>query len=484
MNGTIIQYFEWHLPDDGKHWQRLAKDAQHLSEVGFSMVWMPPASKGTGTNDVGYGIYDLYDLGEFDQKGSVRTKYGSREDYQSAIKAIHDHKMWAIADVVLNHKAGADDTEKFEVYEVDPNSRQKKISDKKEIEAWTKFTFPGRSDQYSDFKWNWHHFSGVDFDQKTENKGIYMIKGLEKGWADNDEVDSEKGNYDYLMHTDVDYNNPEVVDETIRWAHWFVSEIAIDGFRLDAVKHIEDDFMQQLVDSIRKERPDFFAVGEYWKYDYNQLEDYIEDTEFSIDLFDVSLHQHFKQASESNNQYDMSKIMDNTLMQKNPSLAVTFVDNHDSQPGQSLESWVQDWFKPLAYTLILLQDKGLPCVFYGDYYGIQGDSPIAGKQAIIDKLMDLRKEYAYGQQYDYFDHANCVGFTRSGNDEYGYGLAVLMSNGDKGYKKMYVGEQFSGQIWVDYLGESQGEVVIDEDGHANFTCEAGSVSIWVNKESL
>lgn len=49
----------------------------------------PPAYKGhQGREDVGYGVYDLYDLGEFDQKGSVPTKYGTREEYLSAIRAL------------------------------------------------------------------------------------------------------------------------------------------------------------------------------------------------------------------------------------------------------------------------------------------------------------------------------------------------------------------------------------------------------------
>jgi alpha-amylase len=40
-----------------------------LSEIGVSAVWIPPAYKGTSVYDVGYGTYDLWDLGEFDQKG-------------------------------------------------------------------------------------------------------------------------------------------------------------------------------------------------------------------------------------------------------------------------------------------------------------------------------------------------------------------------------------------------------------------------------
>ena len=62
---------------------------------------------------------------------------------------------------------------------------------------------------------------------------------------------------------------------------------------------------------------------------------------------------------------------------------VTFVDNHDSQPNESLESWVEDWFKQSAYALILLREDGYPCVFYGDYFGIGGEHPIEGKEKIF-----------------------------------------------------------------------------------------------------
>ena len=85
-NQTLMQYFEWYLPADGNHWTRLAEDAQHLADLGIRKVWMPPAFKATSNNDVGYGVYDLFDLGEFDQKGTVRTKYGFKDDYLQAIQ--------------------------------------------------------------------------------------------------------------------------------------------------------------------------------------------------------------------------------------------------------------------------------------------------------------------------------------------------------------------------------------------------------------
>ena len=124
-NQTLMQYFEWYLPGDGNHWTRLAEDAQHVADLGIRKVWMPPAFKATSNNDVGYGVYDLFDLGEFDQKGTVRTKYGFKEDYLQAIQALKDAGIQPMADVVLNHKAAADDLEEFEVVEVDPMDRNK-----------------------------------------------------------------------------------------------------------------------------------------------------------------------------------------------------------------------------------------------------------------------------------------------------------------------------------------------------------------------
>ena len=89
-NQTLMQYFEWYLPSDGQHWSRLAADAPHLADLGIRKIWMPPAFKATSANDVGYGVYDLFDLGEFDQKGTVRTKYGFKEDYLQAIQALKE----------------------------------------------------------------------------------------------------------------------------------------------------------------------------------------------------------------------------------------------------------------------------------------------------------------------------------------------------------------------------------------------------------
>ena len=111
INGTMMQYFEWYLPNSGSHWDFAAEQADDLANAGFTALWLPPAYKADGQNNVGYGPYDLYDLGEFNQKGTVRTKYGTKAQYLNAIDTLHNNGIQVYADIVLNHKAGADSCE-------------------------------------------------------------------------------------------------------------------------------------------------------------------------------------------------------------------------------------------------------------------------------------------------------------------------------------------------------------------------------------
>jgi alpha-amylase len=69
VNGTMMQYFHWYIPADGTLWEEVKNKAADLAQAGFTALWLPPAYKGQGGGyDVGYGVYDLFDLGEFDQK--------------------------------------------------------------------------------------------------------------------------------------------------------------------------------------------------------------------------------------------------------------------------------------------------------------------------------------------------------------------------------------------------------------------------------
>ncbi|NEP18783.1 MAG: alpha-amylase [Leptolyngbya sp. SIO4C1] len=485
-NGVMMQYFHWYNEPDGSLWSEFAQSAAALAEAGVTSVWLPPAYKGTaGGYDVGYGVYDMYDLGEFDQKGSVRTKYGTKAEYIAAIKAAKAAGIRVYADVVLNHMMGADEAEEVEATPFSPDDRHQPIGDLQTVKVWTHFTFPGRAGKHSDAEWHWWHFDAVDYSEYSEDQdAIYLFK--DKSFDDN--VDLEKGAFDYLMGCDLDMQNPEVQDRLKRWGEWYIDTTEVDGFRFDAVKHVRAGFFPDWLNHCRHHAGrSLFAVGEYWSYEIEALHHFIQVTGGDVMLFDAPLHYNFSVASNGSSDYDLRQIFDNTLVQQQPALAVTLVDNHDSQPLQALESVVEPWFKPLAYALILLRRDGYPCIFYADYYGAHykdhgsdgGEYEIwlDSHQWLIDKFLYARRTYAYGDQYDYFDHANCIGWTRLGDEAHPGGLAVVISNGEAGTKWMEVGQP--NQAYIDITEHVNEPVTTNDEGWAEFRCEAGSVSVWV-----
>ncbi len=482
QNGVMMQYFEWYLPNDGNLWKKLAEDAAHLSRIGVTAVWVPPAYKASEAGDVGYSTYDLFDFGEFDQKGSVRTKYGTRAEFENAVRALHEQNVKVYLDAVLNHKAGADEKETFYVKRVKSENRYEELGDAYEIEGWTHFSFPGRGKKYSEFEWHWYHFSGIDYDARHNKSGVFKIQGEGKDWSHN--VDHEKGNYDYLMFANVDYKHPDVVREVTRWGEWAIRVFNLDGFRMDAVKHISRPFVSNFLRSVRKSfQREVYAVGECWKNDDGELSFFLDETKEQLDLFDVPLHFNLHKASQEGANFDLRTLMQGTLVQTHPTLAVTFVDNHDSQAGQSLESPVADWFKAAAYALILLQKEGYPCLFYGDYYGVRGETSI--HREVIDILLKIRRERAYGEQWDYMDDAHVVGFARSGDESHPHsGLALLISNQEDAEKTMNVGNLHAGEHWVEATGcYPDKQITIDPEGNATFLVPAGKVAVWHNAVS-
>lgn len=487
-NTTLIQYFHWYYNEEQNLWTKAVNEAGNLAQLGITGVWFPPAYKGTnGGYSVGYDTYDLYDLGEFDQKNSVSTKYGSKEEYLKAIKVLQDNGISVIADTIFNHKAGGDELEKITVKRVNDEDRNEFVSDNLEIEAWTKFIFPGRQGKYSEFIWDSCCFSGIDWAEDLQESSIFAIQNeYGEGWED--VPSTEMGNYDYLMFNDIDFRNPAVREELKNWGKWYFETTNVDGFRLDAVKHISTEFLNEWIDTMREVcDKELLIIAENWVVDnIKELEDYVEATGGRTQLFDSMLHHNFYLAAQAGQEYDLTTIFDNTLVRNNPLLSITFVDNHDSQPLQSLESFVEEWFRPLGYAMILLREGGIPCVFYTDVYDANYEEDASKVElkavASLPQMLKVRELLAYGLQREYLDHPNCIGWTREGDEEHeNSGLAVLLSNGEEGFKTMEVGAKFSGKTFVDVLGYRTEEVVVNEEGFGEFLCPAGSVSVWILK---
>ncbi len=112
--GVIMQTFHWDCPREDKKefqwWNYINEKVPSLAKVGFTSLWLPPIHKAANLfgPSMGYDPYDYYDLGEFDQKGTVPTWFGTRKELESVIESAHRHGLSLIADIVINHNSGAD----------------------------------------------------------------------------------------------------------------------------------------------------------------------------------------------------------------------------------------------------------------------------------------------------------------------------------------------------------------------------------------
>ena len=513
-NGVMLQSFTWTPDGSGGFWDSLAGRASELAEAGFSAVWMPPATKGQGgAEDVGYGMYDLYDLGEFDQKGGVRTRYGTRQQFEDCVAALKEAGLLTLTDVVLNHRMGGDETERFLAVKVEDEDRLSPVGEPVEIEAWTRFNFPGRGGKYSEFGWRWHHFNALDQedpDAEDGERSIYRVSN--KNFAD--DVGQEMGNYDYLMGCNHHLQQEDVRQELMRWASWMVESTGVDGLRIDAAKHMSEHFLRDLMRQLPAAEGDSgggrFAVAEYAIDDVEAICDFVRDTEGLIHAFDFPLHFRFAAAAREGEGYDLRQLFEDTMIRECPALAVTFVDNHDSDPAQGGDHFVGGAFKGSAYASILLRGGGFPCVFIGDYDGragatnaddasedepdgeakkpsaadddnadADGPPPLEDHGDLIRRLIALRQRYNFGDQHDTFADPHRIGWLRTGDEQHPEAMVVVVSNAPTQPLEI---QTYRPDTTFTNAFDTSLTVTTDDQGKAAFDGPDQGFAVWVTGE--
>ncbi|GJJ08645.1 hypothetical protein Clacol_002864 [Clathrus columnatus] len=507
-NPLMIQFFEWNSrgSDEKTWWQFFEQEIPRLVKIGFTQAWLPPPNKAMVKEGRGYDAYDLWDLGEFDQKDGKATRWGTKDQFISACSTAKAHGLGTIIDAVLNHKLGADKTEIFPAVRVNPQNRNIEIGPVEEIEGWTGFEFPGRGSQYSKFKWNQQHFTGVDHDNRTKSVGIFKIVGTgHKGWSKR--VDKELGNYDYLLGmfpsnsnlilfnlltppkgVDIDHRHPDVRKDLISWGHWVSEMSGSNGFRLDAIKHMDYKFLLEFIRSLnsrkRERNMNLFVVSECWSS--KTIRKYMRALRGETSFFDVPLHNNFHRASRLGSDFDLRKIFSGTLVKNRPGDAVTFVDNHEQ-------------------VAIFHSD----CVFYGDLYSGQLYDPDVG--SVLLDLIRLRQTFAYGKQIDYIKSSplsNCIGFVRMGLNNSPQACVVLLSNAksvqpdctthgsDLNYhtlsiclgRNLKIAEPEQRNAHKRYHNVLENvsnptDVVTNASGVGKFRCSFGKLAVWVEAKS-
>lgn len=485
-NPVILQPFSEFTTMDGHLWRKISRDAPLWAQRGISVMWLPPVSKGLrGPADMGYAVYDLYDLGEFHQKGEGRTRWGTRAELEQAVQALHQQGIQAWVDVVLNHRMGADATETVSVVKVNARDRRKVMSDPYPAKVWTKFDFPGREIgdnqlAYSNFRWTAEHFNGADRDANVAcDERCPILRWANKQW--NQGVGRESGNDDFLMGVNVDLEHPAVKRELIRWGIWLVQSVKIDGFRLDAVKHTPSDFWKDWLLNVREQaRKPLPAAIEYWSGDGQRVQGYVRRMASpNTYAFDMPLQARLHTISEASGYYDLRNLFLDTVLHRMASQTITVVDNHDTLNANSNSMRVGENFKAQAYAITLLRQGGIPSVYIADYEGIPGQ--VQSWKPVLDKLLVVRKHLAYGEQLDAWDDPDWVGWTRTGDSKHPGGFAVVLTDrtGEQGSKYLKISSKYAGQCYANLLAPKDPHICLDPSGGATFSAGAAGLAVWV-----
>lgn len=419
--GVMLQAFYWDCPraegKEFKWWEHVRTQIPTLAQAGFTSLWLPPAHKAAnlGGPSMGYDPYDYYDLGEFDQKGGVPTWFGTKQELLALIEAAHQHRMTVLADMVINHNSGADATE------VNPITGKLR---------WTLFHPKSKR-----FLRNWECFHPNRFESWDENTFGDM--------------------------PDLSHRNPYVFGEIINLARWLVEEIGFDGFRYDFVK----GYGAGTVAAIQEYRymrdghllkP--YGVAEHWD-NAGAIEHWVNVTNFSntnpVDAFDFPLRELLKSLCDQYG-FSLRNLMSrDTLLQKQPITAVTFVENHDLRDGG--RPIVND--KLLAYSYILTHE-GYPCVFWKDYFneGLAG----AGTPHGLAGLMQAQRAYAGGATQVLHVEDDLYMMQRLGH-EGKPGLIYVLNNRGDGWRGAWVTTQWRNARFKPLAWWSKSDVSRPED---------------------
>ena len=317
VNGVMLQAWYWDSPPGEQWWNKLSRMAPQLREWGFTALWIPPPCKAAGGGySSGYDLYDFYDLGSKDQRGTIPTKWGTKEELLKFIGVAHANGLDVYADIVVNHRAGGD--QGGYVYDRLVGS-----------EATGRFTMA---------PWDFHRGGQGDWDM------------------------------DVAGQRDLAQGVPYVRDGLYRWIRWFDKQTGVDGYRIDAVKHMPPGFVEgllwQVQEGMGQKR---FAVGEYYDGNPNTLGWWVDAVQRRSSVFDFTLFFNLLDMAHGNGYYDMRRLRHRF---GDAQRSVTFCNNHDTfRRANGLHLYIR---ANLAYAFIMAAE-GYPKVYWQDLFDDQGN---------------------------------------------------------------------------------------------------------------
>jgi len=301
------------------------------SDLGVTGIWLMPIMQSPS-----YHGYDATDY------RTVEQDYGSNADFVQLINEAHARGIKVIIDLVMNH------TSNQHSWFVESTNNE---SDKRDWYVWSD-TNPGFSGPWGQTVW---HYSN----------GSYFYGLFWSGMPD------------------LNYNTQAVKDEMFDIARFWLEDMNVDGFRLDAVKYIYEDgeALENLPETIqfwkdfrsyyKSVKPDAFSVGEAWA-STQVVMPYVNDDALDY-CFEFELAEALVNGVISGNAANLKQTVNSVLAAYPYMQFGTFLTNHDMNRIMSVLDEDEEMAKLSASLLLTL--PGIPYIYYGEEIGMTGVKP-------------------------------------------------------------------------------------------------------------
>lgn len=405
-------------------WDHLASQARALSLAGFTAVWLPPVLKtasGSGLGADGYGPFDDYDIGSRNQKGSMPTRYGTREQLQRCVAILRANGLDVYLDMVEHQRVG----------DVTPFV----------------FRYPGADGTPDAGRFPKNPSNFVPQVPRDPDLGGPVADDFPFG-RELAPINARPARY--------------VFDNLIAAGDWLTRALDVQGYRVDDVKSLSTDFLRPFLNS--KSMAGKFAVGEFFDGNPTLLNQWIFNPKGMAgrpNAFDFPLK--FMLTSMCNNpgRFNVADLDHAGLVGISPLNAVTFVENHDTElnGGQRIVT-----NKMMAYAYILTSE-GYPAVFYKDY---STDPDCFGLKPHIDNLIWIHEVLASGATLQRWKDFDVFAYERLGGPH----LLVALNNDPAGARTIQVDTGFGAHVGLhDYTGHA-GDIATDGAGAVSLTVPA------------
>src|SRR6266850_6189286 len=87
------------------NWSELTQKMPEIAEAGYTSLWLPSPAKGGSVFSVGYDLFDPFDLGDKNQRGTTATKYGTKDQLIQVVETAHRFGIRVYFDNIMNHRA-------------------------------------------------------------------------------------------------------------------------------------------------------------------------------------------------------------------------------------------------------------------------------------------------------------------------------------------------------------------------------------------